>query len=650
MVDTPSDEEDLEFEEGSSEADADEIDEDLLDAVEAATSEAGGSDVEEGNEMSEDEDEDSDEDDEESPPTPAPHPVPLPPQLPVAPVRQLPIAPTALPPTSISLPPKQEVAYNSLPDATQQRSPSPIRRDRSPSPAALRRADILASVSHPKSYTVEAICAIPHPVPTHALASSLCLTHLLTGSHDGYVRDYDLFAAVNGKNFLTAQQRHHCGVIEGTMKAAPIRCWWENPVRPRPPGASPPETNLAPVYSMAMHSDALWTLTGAEAGHINLFLSRHEPGKLMHTFSGHRNVVSALSIAHDEQSFFSAGWDGVALQWDLNTGQIVRDFVAHGAQLAAIAVRPVAPVPFDWDSSPIEEEPKPSTSIVTSTNDSSEPSSIVKTEAPTNGDADVSMHSASVGDVDVRSEASYDPLFDDEPDGLFSEVPPVPWAPAMPGDEWKPPQVPIVVQPRPPPTLAPKMPPLLGQGSTPDFSPNVIMTAAVDGQVVLWDLRVSAAGQGVGRLFMHEKTPPWCMSACWSADGGQIYAGRRNGTIDVWDLRQLGRAGPKGIPRLLKTIRNPISSGVVSCVAAFPDGKHIACASTDNIRLWNAAEAGESSGRGAQFKIIPGHHGGYVSQILVDPCARFLISASSNRGWHGESSKTVFVHEIRHIL
>jgi transcriptional activator SPT8 len=98
-------------------------------------------------------------------------------------------------------------------------------------------------------------------------------------------------------------------------------------------------------------------------------------------------------------------------------------------------------------------------------------------------------------------------------------------------------------------------------------------------------------------------------------------------------------------------------------------------ASSDNIRLWNAAEAGEpdASGKtksGVQFKIIPGHHGGYISQMsksnlvldakyrsdtdlvepgdkVVDPAARFLVSASSNRGWHGESSRTVFVHDIK---
>jgi hypothetical protein len=64
--------------------------------------------------------------------------------------------------------------------------------------------------------------------------------------------------------------------------------------------------------------------------------------------------------------------------------------------------------------------------------------------------------------------------------------------------------------------------------------------------------------------------------ACWSADGSQIYAGRRNGTVDVWDVRLLGRSGPLETPRLLKTLRNPTSSGVVSCVVAFPDCRHIA--------------------------------------------------------------------------
>lgn len=43
-------------------------------------------------------------------------------------------------------------------------------------------------------------------------------------------------------------------------------------------------------------------------------------------------------------------------------------------------------------------------------------------------------------------------------------------------------------------------------------------------------------------------------------------------------------------------------------------------ASVDNLRLWNVAEASEpdSFGKvksGTQFKIIPGHHGGHISQM-----------------------------------
>jgi transcriptional activator SPT8 len=95
------------------------------------------------------------------------------------------------------------------------------------------------------------------------------MTHLLTGSDDGYIRDYDIFTAVNGKNFLTAPQRHHAGVVEGIMKSGQIRFWWENPgpssmTRLNGMGLGEDEPALSPVYSLAMHSDALWTLAGTD--------------------------------------------------------------------------------------------------------------------------------------------------------------------------------------------------------------------------------------------------------------------------------------------------------------------------------------------------------------------------------------------------
>jgi transcriptional activator SPT8 len=96
------------------------------------------------------------------------------------------------------------------------------------------------------------------------------------------------------------------------------------------------------------------------------------------------------------------------------------------------------------------------------------------------------------------------------------------------------------------------------------FSSDILMTASIDGQVILWDKRARSSGDsarngggGVGRLWMSEKNTTVVLvgeflhrlptfvnarafQACWSADGGQIYAGRRNGTVDIWDVRQLG--------------------------------------------------------------------------------------------------------------
>ncbi|KAJ3889446.1 WD40 repeat-like protein [Lentinula edodes] len=503
-------------------------------------------------------------------------------------------------------------------------APPPRLRNRPISPSgARRRALRLAKV--PRGFVVEAVCAIPHPAPTNALAASSCMSHLLTGSEDGYIRDYDIFTALNSKNFLSAPQRQHTGVVEGLMKAGHHRFWWENNLSSNFSGVNEDRT-LVPVHSLAMHSDALWVLAGTNCGPINLFTVRHEPGRLCHTLVGHRDLVSSLSLNHDEKSLFSASWDGEAIQWDLNTGQKSRTFTSHGAQLTCIAVRPENAVYTDTGS-PImlryEDKGPQDTQTV-------DPPAFT-------GNTRI--------DSDTRSDVSFDPLFDDEPedghkpfvDGVTSQAVPI----AKPSLS----------------TIAPPKgaPPLLDSQRYKTFSPDILMTAAIDGQIMLWDKRVNTIGQGVGRLWISEKTPPWCLSACWSADGNQIYAGRRNGTVEIYDVRQSGRATPDG-PRLLKTLRNPSRSGVVSCVVGFPDNRHIACASIDNIRLWNAETIeSDTSGRtkgGTQFKVIPGHHGGFISQMLVDSGSRFLVSASSNRSnreSQGDSTRTVFVHDIQHV-
>jgi len=612
------------------------IEQEIFDAIEAGAEDATDGDAESHDEDSEEEDEEEDEDDDVVLDSAAPEAVESP-----------------VPPLSAVIPPVKLPS----PASTLQRSPKdptpPSPRTRSLSPLPPRHSQLRPSVLYPRSYTVEAICALPHPVPTHSLASTPCMTHLVTGSEDGYIRDYDIFTAVNGKVFLTAPQRHHAGVVEGSLKSGQIRSWWENPETPTPSA----DTGRAPVHSLALHSEALWGLSGTNTGQINLFTVRHEPGRLFNVMQGHRGPVSALALQYDERGYFSAGWDGQALQWDLDTGQIARRFIAHGAQLAALAVRPLN---SDYPNVPLQYSQVKSVPNVSVSNDQGRPGR----PSHSVGGEDHSSHSGvpteprQLADADTHSEA--DSLFGDEPDAEGEpddspEAPPAPSLLSIPSAGLAPASLPasLVVpgsKPAPVPAPAPKnAPPILDASSYATFSQDIIMTAAMDGQVVLWDCRApSGPGYGVGRLWMSEKTPPWCLSACWSPNGGQIYAGRRNGTVDVWDVRQLGRSGPAEVPRLLKTLRNPPSSGIVSCVVAFPDGRHIACACSDNIRLWNAAEAGEGDAKGRmQFKIIPGHHGGMVSQMLVDPGARFLVSASGNRGWHGEATRTVFVHDIK---
>lgn len=122
-------------------------------------------------------------------------------------------------------------------------------------------------------------------------------------------------------------------------------------------------------------------------------------------------------------------------------------------------------------------------------------------------------------DSDAHSDASFDPLFDDDPEEgsqaqstLTTES-----KLAMPGGTQ--PQHPLPQPPLPPPRPAttfippPKnAPPLLDPTSYSTYSSELLLTASIDGQVILWDRRVQTSGTGVGRLWMSEKTPPWCLS------------------------------------------------------------------------------------------------------------------------------------------
>ena len=94
------------------------------------------------------------------------------------------------------------------------------------------------------------------------------------------------------------------------------------------------------------------------------------------------------------------------------------------------------------------------------------------------------------------------------------------------------------------------------------------------------------------------------MAVSRSVDGTKIYVGRRNEMVDEWDV-----AGAKKI----RELKMPLNSGFVSSVRAMHDGKHLMCASIDNIRMWNL-EA-KTTGQAVPFQIVPGHHGSMISSL-----------------------------------
>jgi len=176
---------------------------------------------------------------------------------------------------------------------------------------------------------------------------------------------------------------------------------------------------------------------------------------------------------------------------------------------------------------------------------------------------------------DAKSDTSFDPLFDDEPDpdgegdhqpapdgGVgqvkISKESAAPdghvgyGVPDVGGSE--PTSQSQAVRPLQSSVAPPKnAPPLLSAENSTTFSPDILMVSAIDGQIMLWDKRANTPGKGVGRLWLSEKTPPWCVSVrtrSWtirSIRTGNIFTGmlvgRRIAHLRRTTKRDGGRMG-----------------------------------------------------------------------------------------------------------
>ncbi|CAZ82055.1 unnamed protein product [Tuber melanosporum] len=457
--------------------------------------------------------------------------------------------------------------------------------------------EITPYVAAPQSTSINAFCATP------------CMRWVFTGGSDGYIRRFDWFGSINGKVPLTVAQRHQ--FTDSATRAGVLLSYWGN--------EEPIE--LSPVYSLAVQNQSLWLLSGLKSGGINLQSVRHDEGKIITTLRKHNSAVSVLTLASDEKSVLSGGWDGAIYDWDLNTGQSRREFPSSSGQISSIAFRPISTESQEIRNTPLingvsragdkglsngtctREEDEMSRAITNGVcSDPPPPENFREDQRTNNGDTIMTN-----GVTRIHTDETSGTRNGSANGSLGTSNDFLPPA----STDW-------------PPSSTDK---------------NVFLASSMDGTLRIWDIRkpnpiaVSTPSTGV---------PPWCMDSCWSRDGNFIYAGRRNGTVEEFSAH-------KGIGETTRIMKFPLGSGPVSALAPLPNGRHLICASFDNLRLYDLSEDASRHST-LPFYIIPGHHGGVISSLYVDATGQYLISNAGNRGWGGTTTEALLGYEIVSVL
>ncbi|KAF2646488.1 WD40 repeat-like protein [Massarina eburnea CBS 473.64] len=555
----------------------------------------------------------------------------------------------------------------------------------SPSPRAASipgglpfRPSIRPEVLNAPVYDIIPTIAAPHSTSINTVTATPDMRWVFSGGADGYIRKFNWVDTANGKLALTVAQRHP--FVDSVTKAGVLLSYWENEDDRN-------YTNtLSPVYSLAVHHQSLWLLSGVESGGINLQSVRHEEGKRIHTLRGHTSAVSVLTLAQDERSVLSGSWDKTINDWDLNTGQVKRKFETSGGQISAIEQRPLSTIPIPQDTNitpttngtfssnnaaraqanglsngvgPSRAQPNvetgnedaagsPDDSLFGDKDslfgDDKDPSNGPSALAPFGDDEEDEFSRAianGIQQADEDQQADLDmmdiggPVQAHQPDETLKE-PPAPTQPetlingvAGSQNDSNPNGLPHSEDITGPTGTS------SGAAEQPASSETTFMDASIDGTLRIWDRRQP---NPVARIAPSRNTPPWCMNATWSPDGNFIYAGRRNGTVEEYSLH-------KGLREPRRSFKFPSVSGAVSAVRAMPNGRHLICASYDILRLYDLRDT-ETKVQATPFLIVPGHRTGVISQLYLDPTCRFMISTGGNRGWEGGSTEVLLGYEI----
>lgn len=479
-----------------------------------------------------------------------------------------------------------------------------------------------------KTYDIVPTMAAPQSTSINAIAVTPDMRYWFTGGSDCYVRKYDGASTINGKTLLTVAQRHP--FVDSVTKAGVLMSYWENE-EPVQKNASD-EYALSPVYSLAVHHDALWLLSGLESGAINLQSVRHDEGKRITSLQKHSSAVSVLTLSQDEKSLLSGSWDKTINDWDLNTGEVKRSFGGSGGQISAIEIRPASSLPVPSESGEIE---LPNGSGTFSSNNGSMTLTNGSLPNGINGNGSRAEAGKEEGMEDAPGSAvdDNDSLFGDGGEGsLFGDNEMAPSGGQFDNDDDEFQQAinlnnnggehvqvdgdismgdtealsdPTAADSS---TTAPAVQPpetsvqfddgngasttspsnhINGTGGLPhaeelnDLSMTLPAAPTTQDAVATSDTTFLAASidgtlrvwdrrqpNPIARIPPRNGVPPWCMGACWSPDGNFIYAGRRNGTVEEFSLH-------KGFRTAERTFKFPAGSGAVSAVRAMPNSSHL---------------------------------------------------------------------------
>jgi WD40 repeat protein len=178
------------------------------------------------------------------------------------------------------------------------------------------------------------------------------------------------------------------------------------------------------------------------------------------------------------------------------------------------------------------------------------------------------------------------------------------------------------------------------------FSPDgrYLVTGNVNnGAVQVWD---AGTGREVGTLDTHKRE---VFGVVFSRDGQHLALASRDGIVNLWDAKRLGKEHLDGKPQpRIPPIRARVAGPGVN-VAFSPDGRRLATGGEENtVKIWDV-HSGRDVQDGRELPTLRGHNGDvYAVAFSPDDDGRWIASAgedSAVKVWDSRTGK--LVHSFR---